>query len=90
EAGMDLGLSSDPAESFRRFQSKILTIYDSVTAEFGLRVIDGSADIDEQQRLVRKMVRHVLRGAGRVTRTYAGSEQPLLRPRPSLQEAGKA
>jgi dTMP kinase len=90
EAGMDLGLSSDPAESFRRFQSKILTIYDSVTAEFGLSVIDGSADIDEQQRLVRKMVRHVLRGAGRVTRTYAGSEQPLLRPRPSLQEVGQA
>jgi dTMP kinase len=90
EAGMDLGLSSDPAESFRRFQSKILTIYDSVTAEFGLRVVDGSADIDEQQRLVRKMVRHVLRGAGRVTRTYAGSEQPLLRPRPSLQEVGQA
>jgi len=87
EAGMDLGLSADPAESFRRFQSKILTIYDSVTAEFGLRVVDGSADIDEQQRLVRKMVRHVLRGAGRVTRTDAGSEQ-LLRPRPSLQEVG--
>ncbi|HXR34810.1 MAG TPA: dTMP kinase [Candidatus Binataceae bacterium] len=90
EAGMDLGLSSDPAESFRRFQSKILTIYDSVTAEFGLSVIDGSADIDEQQQLVRKMVRHVLRSAGRVTRTYAGSEQPLLRPRPALQKIEQA
>src|SRR6202022_3319695 len=41
EAGMDLGLSRDPAESFRLFQSRVLEIYDQLSDEFGLRVIDA-------------------------------------------------
>lgn len=61
EAGMDLGLSSDPVESFRRFQSHVLGIYDEVTTEFGLDVVDATADIPSQQRAVRERVRRVLR-----------------------------
>src|SRR5579885_3831737 len=34
EAGMDVGLSPDPVESFRLFQSRVLAIYDELTAEF--------------------------------------------------------
>lgn len=34
EAGMDLGLSDDPRESFRLFQSKILEEYDKISAEY--------------------------------------------------------
>ena len=45
EAGMDLGLSRDPAESFRLFQSRVLEIYDELVREFGLEVIDATADI---------------------------------------------
>jgi dTMP kinase len=60
EAGMDLALASDPIESFRRFQSRVLEKYDEVTREFGLPVIDATHDIPTQQRLVREMVQDVL------------------------------
>jgi dTMP kinase len=60
EAGMDLGLSRDPAESFRLFQSQVLVIYDDLVREFGLRVIDATADIDQQQRQVRRLVADTL------------------------------
>src|SRR5882724_6760981 len=62
EAGMDLGLASDPAESFRLFQSRVLDIYDQLAREFDLRVVDATGDIPTQQRIVRRMVQEVLRG----------------------------
>jgi dTMP kinase len=61
EAGMDLGLSADPVESFRLFQSRVLDCYDQVTSEFGLPVIDATHDIPTQQREVRTMVERMLR-----------------------------
>src|ERR1700680_3422430 len=45
EAGMDVGLSNDPVESFRLFQSRVLEIYDALAEEFGLHSIDATADI---------------------------------------------
>ena len=62
EAGMDVGLSTDPAESFRLFQSRVLAIYDQLTPAFGLRAIDATGDIPSQQKQVRRMVQDVLRG----------------------------
>ena len=62
EAGMDLGLSTDPLQSFRLFQGKVLEEYDRVTEEFGLTVIDGKRSVVEQQREVRKLVKPLLKG----------------------------
>ena len=62
EAGMDLGLASNPVESFRLFQSRVLDIYDQLAREFDLRVVDATGDIPTQQRVVRRMVQEVLRG----------------------------
>jgi len=56
EAGMDLGWSSNPTESFRLFQGKVLDEYDRIVEEFGLDVIDAKASITEQQRLVRTLI----------------------------------
>jgi dTMP kinase len=56
EAGMDLGWSTNPTESFRLFQSKVLEEYDTIVPEFGLRVIEASGSITDQQRLFRRMV----------------------------------
>jgi len=56
EAGMDLGWSTNPVESFRLFQGKVLEEYDQLVDEFGLRVVDASRSITEQQRLVREMI----------------------------------
>ena len=56
EAGMDLGWSTNPAESFRLFQGRVLDEYDRLVEEFGLNVIDAAGSITEQQRLVRALI----------------------------------
>jgi dTMP kinase len=56
EAGMDLGWSSNPVESFRLFQGKVLEEYDHIVPEFGMDVIDARSSITEQQRLVRQVI----------------------------------
>ncbi len=56
EAGMDTGWSRDPSESFRLFQGKVLSEYDRIVLEYGLRTIDATASIAAQQRLVRDIV----------------------------------
>jgi dTMP kinase len=56
EAGMDLGWSTNPIESFRLFQGKVLEEYDRLVEEFGLQVIDAVGSITEQQRYVRGVI----------------------------------
>ena len=63
EAGMDLALSPNAAESFRIFQSRVLDSYDQLVDEYGLRVIDASGSITDQQHVVRKLVSGHLEGA---------------------------
>jgi dTMP kinase len=72
EAGMDLGLSRDPAESFRLFQSRVLVIYDELVREFGLDVIDATADITQQQQQVRELAASVLKLGERTARARRG------------------
>ena len=62
EAGMDMGWSTNPVESFRLFQSKVLEEYDKQVNEFGLSVIDASGSITDQQRVFREMVSRVMAG----------------------------
>jgi dTMP kinase len=61
EAGMDLGLSEDIHESFKIFQSRILTEYDKITDEFGMTVIDATLPIQKQQSMVREIVKAKLK-----------------------------
>lgn len=56
EAGMDMGWSANPTESFRIFQGKVLEEYDRLVDEYGLEVIAASGSITEQQRGVRRLV----------------------------------
>lgn len=56
EAGMDLGLSQDPKESFRLFQEKILCEYENIVSEYDLIVIDATLPINIQQKRVREIV----------------------------------
>jgi len=55
EAGLDLGWSSHPVESFRLFQGKVLGEYDRLVDEFGLEVIDARSSITVQQQVVRRL-----------------------------------
>jgi dTMP kinase len=56
EAGMDLGWSTNPIQSFRLFQSNVLDEYDSLVDEFGLQVVDATGSITAQQRTVRSLI----------------------------------
>lgn len=53
EAGMDLDLSNDIYESYRIFQSKIIEQYDKMVTKENFAVIDGTYNIEQQQKLVR-------------------------------------
>ena len=56
EAGLDMGWSTNPIESFRMFQGKVLDEYDRLVEEFGLSVVNATGSITEQQRTFRKLV----------------------------------
>jgi len=56
EAGMDLRLSTDPYESFRIFQGRILELYLAMTREFSFEVIDANLGVESQQAVVRQLV----------------------------------
>jgi dTMP kinase len=57
EAGLDVGFSEDPNESFKIFQTQILKEYDKMVDEFGLTVIDATKPLLEQQDEVREIVK---------------------------------
>jgi dTMP kinase len=56
EAGMDLRLSTDPYESFRIFQGRILQQYVAMSGTFNFIVMDANQNVEKQQVLVRKFV----------------------------------
>ncbi len=62
EAGLDMGWTDDPEESFTLFQGKILEEYDRMVEEFGLTVIDATRSIETQQREMRQIVLRHLSG----------------------------
>lgn len=56
EAGMDLRLSTDPYESFRIFQGRLLEQYLAMSMEFGFLIIDANQRVEAQQTLLRQLV----------------------------------
>ncbi len=94
EAGMDLGLSSDPAESFKLFQQRIIGEYETMIDEFGLTVMDATLPIPEQQRRMRKIIQPYL---GRIRRirpaakemAWAGLARDMRPSHSSVEESGE-
>ncbi len=74
EAGLDLGWSANPLESFRLFQGKVLDEYDQLVQEFGMEVVDARGSITEQQRLVR----HVISQHLNITHTVEKTDDELV------------
>ena len=56
EAGMDLGLSNDPVESFKLFQGVIMQQYDQMAVPEGFVTLDATKSIEEQQQQMRDIV----------------------------------
>jgi len=69
EAGLDLGLSDDPYESYKIFQSRIIEEYEKMIDEFGLTVMDATLALLEQQRQIRQIVKPHLKNALRAELT---------------------
>jgi dTMP kinase len=56
EAGMDLGISLDRAESFRIFQEKILNHYDQMVDTDHFVLMDGTVRVNKLQKLMRQLL----------------------------------
>jgi dTMP kinase len=56
EAGMDMRLSTDPYESFRIFQGRILDQYLAMRDEFDFVTIDANATVEPQQKRARELI----------------------------------
>lgn len=60
EAGMDLGLSMDPVESFKLFQGMIKAQYDKMSRHHGFIEMDATRPISDQQQEMRAIVAKAL------------------------------
>jgi dTMP kinase len=60
EAGMDMGLHTDPTESYKRFQARILEEYERIVPEYELTVMDATQPVERQQRLLRERITPLL------------------------------
>lgn len=60
QAGMDLGLSTDPVTSFRAFQERILREYERMSTPFALLQLDATLPVKQQQGLLREAVAKTL------------------------------
>lgn len=60
EAGMDIGLSADPVESFQLFQSRIIGEYENMSEEFDFHIMPAEKTIHEQQMLFRQHAVNIL------------------------------
>ncbi|MHB8566808.1 MAG: dTMP kinase [Nitrososphaerales archaeon] len=60
EAGMDLTLSNNEYDSYRIFQSRIIDQYKAMVSKERFIVMDGTLDIELQQRMMREQVLDLL------------------------------
>jgi dTMP kinase len=82
EAGMDLHLSTDPYESFRIFQGRILEQYLALSMEFNFLVMDANQLVEKQQAVVRELIAKKLNLAD-----FRRAERPPLpRVAPALRK----
>jgi dTMP kinase len=62
EAGMDMGWSTDPVESFKIFQGIIKQNYDNMIDDDDFTVIDATQTVEKQQNIVRDLITKELEG----------------------------
>jgi dTMP kinase len=61
EAGLDLGLSADPARSFQIYQRRVFDEFERLSSEYQFVVLDGERKIDAISRSIRDTVRDIVR-----------------------------
>ena len=73
---MDLGLSGNPEESFRLFQSHIIEEYEKMIPEYDITGVDATLPIEAQQAQMRQQVKAKLAYLKRLS-----VERGYIRPR---------
>lgn len=61
EFGLDLGLSSDPRQSFQLYQQRVFDAFERLASDDTMVVLDGTRKVDAIQRSMRDIVDAVLR-----------------------------
>jgi dTMP kinase len=61
EAGLDLGLSIDPSQSFQLYQQRVFDAFDQMSAEYAFVVLDGEQSVSEIDKSIRNVVRDIVR-----------------------------
>ncbi len=60
EAGLDLHMGDDLFDSFKKYQSLLISEYDRMAEEYGFEVIDARGKVDEIQKSIREKVQKVV------------------------------
>ena len=81
EAGMDLGLHTEPQASYRIFQARILDEYERLVKEYPLTVMDATKAIETQQKLLRKHIAPHLVGLRKTDATHV-AQMPAAKVAP--------
>lgn len=74
EAGLDLGLSSDPEASFRLYQQRVFDAFDYLAQHYPMLVLDGSQSVKHIQRAMRDAVRLLMRQSVGSSRAQSDAE----------------
>ncbi len=61
EAGLDLGLSTDPEQSFQLYQQSVFDEFERLSLEHQFVVLDGERMVDAISRSIRDIVREIVR-----------------------------
>ena len=81
EAGMDLGISLDRAESFRIFQERILNNYDQMIETDHFVLMDGTVRVNKLQKLMRQIVgERIVSAAIRAQEKMKRADKTAIRP----------
>jgi dTMP kinase len=87
EAGMDMGLSADPRESFKLFQQRIIDEYEDMIDEYNLIALNATLPIPEQQRQMRQLVLPHLQGVRRLRPPTQKNEWADLIPQALVRQS---
>jgi dTMP kinase len=61
ESGMDMHLGEDLFSSFMKYQTRMLSVFDSMTEEYGFEVIDATEPIEMIYRSLQRRIGRLLR-----------------------------
>jgi dTMP kinase len=78
ESGMDLKLSSDLYDSFKKYQGLLIEEFDKMVEEFGFYVVDARKPPEEIQEALRAKIEPVLKNGQKTERAPDGqaAEKP--------------